>query len=303
MPTKKPKASSKKRAKVTARKVAGKAKKAAKKTTKKVVAKKGAKKRAVRKPVAKKTGKKKVVGKKIAKPVKVAVKKKVARAASARPAAAPSIKRAAKPKLPRRTTQAAPPTIRVSRPPVVDVTPVTPPSPPTSLFSDTGPTGTTPSPAAPPVVLNVGDMAPGFALPDQNGKTHWLSQYHGQTLVLYFYPKDDTPGCTTEACGFRNRLGEFTDRNAVVLGVSPDSAESHEHFAQKYGLPFPLLVDDGHSVAERYGVWVEKGRVGAVSMGIARTTFVIDGDGKIAHVFRDVRPEGHDQEVLNKLAP
>jgi peroxiredoxin Q/BCP len=139
-------------------------------------------------------------------------------------------------------------------------------------------------------------------LPDQTGQTHRLSGYRGQKLVLYFYPKDDTPGCTTEACGFRDRLGSFTDRSAVVLGVSPDSAESHRRFVDKYGLTFPLLADTGHAVAQRYGVWVAKSRPGTTSMGIARTTFLIGTDGRIAHIFRNVRPDGHEQEVLDRLA-
>jgi peroxiredoxin Q/BCP len=120
--------------------------------------------------------------------------------------------------------------------------------------------------------------------------------------VLYFYPKDDTPGCTLEACGFRDRLGQFTDHNAVVLGVSADPIESHQRFAQKYSLTFPILSDADHKVAERYGVWVEKTFGGEMSMGIARTTFIIDAGGRIEHIFRDVHAEGHEQEVLEHLA-
>ena len=119
--------------------------------------------------------------------------------------------------------------------------------------------------------------------------------------MLYFYPKDDTPGCTTEACGFRNALASFTDRNAVVLGVSPDSVGSHQRFAEKFGLTFPLLSDESHAVAEKYGVWVEKSMYGRTYWGVARTTFIIDVDGRIAHIIRNVRPEGHEQEVLNLL--
>jgi peroxiredoxin Q/BCP len=147
----------------------------------------------------------------------------------------------------------------------------------------------------------VGALAPDFTLPDHAGTTHTLSQYRGKPVVLYFYPKDDTPGCTVEACSFRDALGSFADRDAVVLGVSPDSAASHQRFVQKYTLTFPLLADEGHRVAEQYGVWVEKSHGGTTSMGIARTTFIIDADGYVAHVFRNVRPEGHEQEVLSKL--
>jgi peroxiredoxin Q/BCP len=147
----------------------------------------------------------------------------------------------------------------------------------------------------------VGDPAAEFTLPDDTGHPHTLSQYRGKTVVLYFYPKDDTPGCTAEACGFRDRLGDFAERNAVVLGVSPDSPHSHERFAQKYGLTFPLLADEGHKVAARYGVWVQKSRYGRTYMGVARSTFVIDANGRIAHVFHNVHPDGHEREVLTKL--
>lgn len=156
---------------------------------------------------------------------------------------------------------------------------------------------------APRPAPEVDDLAPEFDLVDETGQLHTLARYHGRKVVLYFYPKDDTPESTTEACGFRDSLGEFDDRNAFVLGVSPDSVESHRRFAYKFGLTFPLLADEGHAAAERYGVWVEKSEYGRTYMGVARTTFVIDADGRIAHVLRDVRPEQHAQEVLRHLSP
>ncbi|MEW6252288.1 MAG: thioredoxin-dependent thiol peroxidase [Planctomycetota bacterium] len=144
-------------------------------------------------------------------------------------------------------------------------------------------------------------MAPAFALPDETGHTHRLSDYRGRAVVLYFYPKDDTPGCTIEACNFRDQLSAFTDVDAVVLGVSPDTVESHHRFSSKHGLNFTLLADADHHVAEQYGVWVQKQRPTGPAMGIARTTFVIDRDGRIAHVFRNVKPEQHEAEVLQVL--
>lgn len=150
--------------------------------------------------------------------------------------------------------------------------------------------------------LQVGDAAPDFVLRDQEGNEHSLATYRGRKVVLYFYPKDDTPGCTREACGFRDTLGGFTTRNAVVLGVSPDSAASHARFAAKYGLTFPLLVDADHEVARRYGAWGEKTMPdGRRTTGILRTTYVIDEAGRIAEVFRGVTPDGHADEVLERL--
>ena len=249
-------------------------------------------------------------GKKVAKKTVKKRAKKVAK----KPARKMHAPRAAKPKLPRRTRQAVPPPpAPVARPPVAP--PPMPPPLPSSFFP--------PSPPPPPPGdipgfgaaeageenepgpswrgPAVGALAPDFTLPDHAGTTHTLSQYRGKPVVLYFYPKDDTPGCTVEACSFRDALGSFADRDAVVLGVSPDSAASHQRFVQKYTLTFPLLADEGHRVAEQYGVWVEKSHGGTTSMGIARTTFIIDADGYVAHVFRNVRPEGHEQEVLSKL--
>jgi thioredoxin-dependent peroxiredoxin len=222
-------------------------------------------------------------------------------------------KPATKPKRPRRTKQALRPQTRITPPPVVDVVAVTPPPavprppsprPPTITGASTGfppPTIDAEVVARSAVTLNVGDLAPDFELPDQTGQMRKLSLYPGKQIVLYFYPKDDTPGCTTEACGFRDSLGLFADRNAVVLGISPDPVGSHQRFVQKYGLTFTLLADEGHYAAERYGVWVQKERHGEISMGVARTTFVIGADGRIKHVFRNVQPEGHEQEVLKVL--
>ncbi len=159
--------------------------------------------------------------------------------------------------------------------------------------------GASSAPAAPaPLMPSVGDPAPGFELRDAQGNTHKLSQYAGKRVVLYFYPKDDTPGCTTEACGFRNVHGEFDSAEAVLLGVSPDSADSHARFAAKYGLPYTLLSDEDHQVAERYGVWREKQNYGKTYMGIARTTFIIDENGRIARIFQNVSPQGHEGQVL-----
>ena len=143
-----------------------------------------------------------------------------------------------------------------------------------------------------------GTEAPDFSLPDANGKTVKLSDFAGKTVVLYFYPKDDTPGCTAEACGFRDMGKEFEKRGAVVLGISPDNPASHAKFAGKYRLPFTLLADVGAKVAADYGVWGEKNFMGKKFMGVARTTFIIAPDGEVEKVFRDVKPEGHDKEVL-----
>jgi thioredoxin-dependent peroxiredoxin len=150
-------------------------------------------------------------------------------------------------------------------------------------------------------VPQAGEMAPDFALPDAEGNTVSLAGLRGKTVVVYFYPKDDTPGCTTEACGFRDAWQELTERGVVVLGVSRDSAKSHEKFARKYGLPFTLLSDEQGQASERYGVWVQKSMYGKQYMGMARTTFVIRPDGKIGHVWQQVKPEGHAERVLEYL--
>lgn len=149
----------------------------------------------------------------------------------------------------------------------------------------------------------VGAKAPAFDLPAFPEGRHKLSHFKGkQNVVLYFYPRDDTPGCTTEACGFRDHIGEFQSAETVVLGISTDSVPSHQKFADKFSLPFPLLADESHEVAEKYGVWVEKSMYGKKSMGIQRATFLIDKSGKIAAVWPKVKVEGHVAEVAEKLA-
>jgi thioredoxin-dependent peroxiredoxin len=152
------------------------------------------------------------------------------------------------------------------------------------------------------VVLEPGDTAPDFTLPDQHGNPVKLSDLRGQTVVLYFYPKADTPGCTTQACGVREHRGNYESADAVVLGVSPDPVKPIAKFDEKYGLGFPLLSDQDHAVAEAYGVWVEKSMYGRKYMGNERTTFVIGPDGTIRDVFRSVKPAQHDDLVLGALA-
>jgi peroxiredoxin Q/BCP len=147
-----------------------------------------------------------------------------------------------------------------------------------------------------------GDRAPEFELQDQDGETVRLSDHAGKTVVLYFYPKADTPGCTTQACGVRDRGAEYEAANAVVLGVSPDTPRKLRAFADKYGLPFTLLADEGHRVAEEYGVWVEKSMYGRTYWGNERSTFVIGPDGTIQKVFRKVKPAEHDDLVLGAIA-
>jgi peroxiredoxin Q/BCP len=151
-------------------------------------------------------------------------------------------------------------------------------------------------------MLKPGDKAPAFSLTSDAGETVSLSELAGRKVVLFFYPKDDTSGCTAEACEFRDHWAEVRRAGAVVLGVSPDGAESHEKFKRKYRLPFTLLADPDHAVAERYGVWGEKAMYGRKYFGILRTTFVIDGKGSIVHVFERVKPKGHARQVLEVLA-
>jgi thioredoxin-dependent peroxiredoxin len=143
-----------------------------------------------------------------------------------------------------------------------------------------------------------GISAPDFILIDDTGATRRLSDYRGQTIVLYFYPKDDTPGCTTEACNFRDDYSAYVEAGVTILGVSPDQPKSHAKFKQKYELPFPLLADEQHEICEAYGVWGKKKFMGREYMGVLRTTFVIAPDGKIKRVFSDVKPAGHSAEVL-----
>ena len=150
-------------------------------------------------------------------------------------------------------------------------------------------------------MVEEGKPAPDFELTSDDGDTVHLSDFRGKPVVLYFYPKDDTPGCTTQACGIRDSYDAFADRGAVVLGVSPDSETSHVKFKEKYGLPLTLLADPEHKVADEYGTWVEKKNYGKTYMGIERSTFVIDGDGRIAKVMRRVKPDTHAEKVLAAL--
>ncbi len=151
-------------------------------------------------------------------------------------------------------------------------------------------------------MIDQGDPAPDFTLPNQDGEPVMLSSFHGRNVVLYFYPKADTPGCTTQACGVRDHGADYAAANAVVLGVSPDPPKKLAKFADKHGLPFTLLGDETHEVAEAYGVWVEKSMYGKKYMGIERSTFVIGPDGQVTHVFRKVKPAEHDKLVLDALA-
>jgi peroxiredoxin Q/BCP len=147
----------------------------------------------------------------------------------------------------------------------------------------------------------VGEKAPNFSLPSTDGKTVSLSELKGKKVVLYFYPKDDTPGCTKEACSFRDNYSTIRRTGAVLLGVSADSIESHKKFEKKFSLPFPLLSDEAKKVVQAYGVWKEKSLYGRKFMGIERTTFIIDEQGKIAHIFEKVKVDRHTEEVLEKL--
>jgi len=147
-----------------------------------------------------------------------------------------------------------------------------------------------------------GTPAPDFALKTDSGDTLSISSLKGRPVVLYFYPKDDTPGCTAQACAIRDAWGEFEKAGAVVLGVSPDGEASHATFKEKYDLPFTLLADTDHQVAEDYGVWAEKTYAGKTYMGVDRSTFVIDADGNVAKVFLKVKPDEHADQVLEALA-
>ena len=150
-------------------------------------------------------------------------------------------------------------------------------------------------------MIEEGKPAPNFELRSDSGETVSLAGLRGKPVVLYFYPRDDTPGCTAQACGIRDAYGEFERAGAVVLGVSPDKAESHVKFKAKFDLPFTLLADPDHAVAEQYGVWGEKKNYGKTYMGIIRSTFVIDPDGKLKRVMRNVKPATHADDVLAAL--
>ena len=150
-------------------------------------------------------------------------------------------------------------------------------------------------------MVEEGKPAPDFALTSDSGETVKLSDLRGKPVVLYFYPKDDTPGCTAQACGIRDDYGQFEERGAIVLGVSPDDESSHVKFKEKYDLPFTLLADPTHEVSEDYGVWKEKNYAGKTYMGVERSTFLIDSQGTVAKVMRRVKPDTHAADVLDAL--
>jgi thioredoxin-dependent peroxiredoxin len=150
-------------------------------------------------------------------------------------------------------------------------------------------------------MIDQGDEAPDFELPDQDGREVKLSSFRGQAVVVYFYPKADTPGCTTQACGVRDRHGDYDSAGAVVLGISPDPVAKVKKFHDKQSLNFALLADEGHHVADAYGVWAEKSMYGKKYFGNERTTFVIDPDGRVSAVLRKVKPAEHDEQVLTAL--
>ncbi len=151
-------------------------------------------------------------------------------------------------------------------------------------------------------MIEPGDEAPDFELPDQDGRAVKLSDFRGQRVVLYFYPKADTPGCTKQACGVRDHRRDYRRAGAVVLGISPDAVSKVKRFHEKYSLDFPLLADEDHAVAETYGVWAEKSMYGKKYFGNERTTFILAADQNVTHVLRKVKPAEHDERVLEALA-
>ena len=151
-------------------------------------------------------------------------------------------------------------------------------------------------------ILTIGNIAPNFSLLAIDGKKYSLKDFKGKKIVLYFYPKDDTSGCTAEACSFRDNLSAIKKKGAVVIGVSPDGIKSHEKFVSKYDLNFPLLSDESKEILTEYGVWQEKSMYGRKYMGVVRTTFIIDEKGKISHVFPKVTVDGHTEEILTTLS-
>jgi len=151
------------------------------------------------------------------------------------------------------------------------------------------------------MVLSIGQQAPEFELTDNEGNPHKLADYRGQTIVVYFYPKDDTPGCTKEACSFRDTYADFRQAGVEIIGISPDNEKSHSRFIQKFELPFTLLSDPDHQVCEAFGVWGLKKYMGREYQGVHRTTFIIDPDGVIKRVFENVKPADHSQEVLAEV--
>ena len=150
-------------------------------------------------------------------------------------------------------------------------------------------------------MLEIGTKAPDFTLPDQNGNMHSLSEYRGKKVILYFYPKDNTAGCTKQACGFAERYPQFTEKGAVVLGVSKDSVASHKKFEEKYGLPFTLLADPGLAAIQAYDVWQEKKNYGKTYMGVVRSTYLIDENGKIVKAFDKVKATDNPEQMLGEL--
>ncbi len=149
--------------------------------------------------------------------------------------------------------------------------------------------------------LEIGDKAPAFTLLDDSGNEVKLAKLKGKPVVIYFYPRDDTPGCTKEACAFRDRFAELNGLGVTLLGISTDSAESHSKFREKFDLPFPLLVDEDHAMSEEYGAWREKNMYGKKSMGIQRSTYLIDAQGKVAAVWKRVKVDGHDEQVIEAI--
>ena len=149
--------------------------------------------------------------------------------------------------------------------------------------------------------ISSGKQAPDFTLPDENNTIRRLSDFRGRTVVLYFYPKDDTPGCTTEACNFRDNYSAYINADVVILGVSPDTTQSHGKFKEKFMLPYPLLADKDHKICQKYGVWGPRKFMGRDFEGVLRTTFLIDPNGKILKVFEKVKPSEHSAEVLAEI--
>ncbi|MCH7818557.1 MAG: thioredoxin-dependent thiol peroxidase [Candidatus Marinimicrobia bacterium] len=149
--------------------------------------------------------------------------------------------------------------------------------------------------------IKIGDNAPNFSLKDQNGNAVSLDSFLGKKVILFFYPKDDTPGCTVEACNFRDDFEIYEEKNAVLLGISKDGEESHRKFISKFNLPFSLLCDEDHAVAEEYGAWGEKSMYGRKYMGIIRSTIVVDTEGKVEQLFEKVKPKDHSKELLELL--
>ena len=151
-------------------------------------------------------------------------------------------------------------------------------------------------------MLEIGTTAPAFSLPDQNGQMHTLEEYRGKKVILYFYPRDNTPGCTKQACGFAQLYPQFTEKGAVILGISKDSVKSHKNFETKYVLPFPLLSDTQKEVIQAYDVWKEKKNYGKVSMGVVRTTYLIDEEGVIIKAMDKVKAAENPQQMLEELS-